>query len=693
MPSHPWLTCIALMVLLRAAPAPGQDLPGPTPDLQPEFGEESAVEGRAPGAVGSNDTASAGSFTQRLIVNSPLLRPGEVVELVPGLVTTQHSGGGKANQYFLRGFDLDHGTDFLTTLDGMPLNMRTHAHGQGYTDLNLLIPELVERVEYFKGPYFASKGDFASAGAADISYAESLPANRVWLTGGPHLYGRTLLAGSPELADGHLLYGLELLHDDGPWKSPDRYRRLNGVVRLTQGTDERKWSLTAMAYDGAWDATDQVPLRAVAGGQLDRFGAVDASDGGSSQRFSLSGSYQRGLGPGLLEANAYAVRYHLDLFSDFTYFLRDPVHGDQFEQSENRWVLGTSGRWTWAGAVGAIPLRLVTGWEGRWDRIDPVGLYDTAARLRLRAVRQDVVRETSAGAFTQGDARWAPWLRTVVGVRYDQFLFQVASDRLENSGRRSAGRASPKVSVVLGPWGRTEAFVNAGLGFHSNDARGVTTTVDPRSGGPASPVTPLAGTRGAEVGVHTEVIPALDSSLALWRLDVDSELILAGDTGGTEPSRPSRREGVEWSTRWRSLRWLRFDLDVVASRARFTQHDSAGDHIPGAIASAVSAAATIHRVGPWSASLTFHHFGSRPLTEDGSVRSAPSTRLDAQVGCKLAAQAMLSVEVFNLLDAASDEIAYFYTSRLSGEPAAGVSDVHVHPAQGRAVRLSASFGF
>ena len=309
----------------------------PPPEEPPRYVEEIDVSGHYQSGVGTSDAASAGTITRELVEDRPLLRPGEVLELVPGLVVTHHSGAGKANQYFLRGFNLDHGTDFLTTLDGIPLNLRTHAHGQGYTDLNFLIPELIQRVEYSKGPYSPSKGDFASAGAADIHYADALPQYLAEVAGGSFGFGRALFAGSPAIGGGKLLYGLELFHEDGPWDHPDDYRRINGVLRYGQKSGDLRWSLTAMGYFGVWNATDQIPARAVESERIGRFGAIDPTSGGKTHRFSLSADYQQSFGETLLQANLYAVRYRLDLFSDFTYFLEYPVRGDQFEQLDDRW--------------------------------------------------------------------------------------------------------------------------------------------------------------------------------------------------------------------------------------------------------------------------------------------------------------------------------------------------------------------
>jgi hypothetical protein len=660
------------------------------------YGEEIEVTGHYENAVGTSGAASAGRITSQLVEDRPILRPGEVLELVPGLVITQHSGAGKANQYFLRGFNLDHGTDFLTTLDGMPLNLRTHAHGQGYTDLNFLIPELVQRVDYFKGPYFASKGDFASAGAADIHYAGSLPENSIALAGGTFGYGRALFAGSPRVAGGNLLYGIELFHEDGPWDHPDDYRRVNGVLRYTRSWGEARWGVTAMGYYGLWNATDQIPSRAVESGQIGRFGAIDATDGGKTHRFSLSGDYQQDLGSGVFQANVYAVKYRLNLFSNFTYFLEDPVNGDQLEQVDDRWLFGTSGHYSWTASTPSISLHATVGWEARHDRIAPIGLYQTVARQRLKTVLQDSVRETSAALFAEAEVGVTRWLRAVAGLRYDRYFFDVVSDNPMNSGRDDAGRASPKLSAIFGPWAKTELFVNFGLGFHSNDARGVTATVDPRSGAPVTKATPLVQTRGGELGARTEILPDVQSSLALWRLDLDSELVFTGDAGNTEPSRASRRYGIEWNTQWHPMHWLVCDLVLAWSHARFTSPDPnpavTGDRIPGSIEWTASAGATLHELGPWRASVYMRYFGPRPLIEDDSMRATSSTIFNAQASLRVARWAKLTLDLFNLFDAQVDDIAYFYKSRLRSEPAAR-DGIHFHPAEKRSLRLAASFRF
>jgi len=323
--------------------------------------EPVSVTGHYENAVGSTDAASAGVITPQLIDDRAILRPGEVLEYIPGMIVTQHSGAGKANQYFLRGFNLDHGTDFDTYLAGMPVNLRTHAHGQGYTDLNFMIPELVSRIDYFKGPYYASEGDFATAGGANIHYFNSTKNNLVELTGGSYEYGRALLIGTADSGPGQLLYAFEAYHDNGPWDVPENYRKYNGVLRYTMPLGDGQLAVTAMGYDGKWTATDQIPLRAVDEGLIDRFGSLDASDGGQSYRYSLSVDYSTPLAGGMLQTTAYGIGYYLNLFSNFTFFLNNPVDGDQINQYDNRKIYGWNGSWTRSETVFGKPMQNTIG--------------------------------------------------------------------------------------------------------------------------------------------------------------------------------------------------------------------------------------------------------------------------------------------------------------------------------------------
>jgi outer membrane receptor protein involved in Fe transport len=652
-----------------------------------------AVTAHYDNSVGSTDAASAGVITPQLIQDRPLLRPGSLLEYVPGMVVTQHSGAGKANQYFLRGFNLDHGTDFSTWVAGMPVNLRTHGHGQGYTDLNFIIPELISRVDYWKGPYYANIGDFGSAGGASMHYFENMKEGVALGTGGDFGYARALLAGSAAAGPGVLTYGLEYLHNDGPWEVPDNFRKYNALLRYVVPVGEGTLGVTAMAYEGKWNSTDQVAQRAVDAGLIDRYGTLDDSDGGRSQRYSLSVDYATPLAGGQFKTTAYWFRYNLNLFSNFTYFLNDPENGDQFEQADDRNVFGWTGSWSKAGEMFGAPTRNTLGFELRQDRIDPVGLYATKRRDRLSTTREDNVVEGSAGLYAENDTQWNDWFRSILGIRYDWYRFKVDSITPENSGNVTSGIASPKASFVFGPWYRTEYFVNAGYGFHSNDARGVTIKVDPISGDRVDPATPLVRSKGAELGARTEAVANLQSSFALWYLKLDSELVFVGDAGTTEPGRPSQRYGVEWNTRWRPRPWMFVDLDVAWNHARFTGDAPEGNYIPGAPDAVVSAGFAIDRYGPWSGAVFLRYIGSYPLIEDNSVRADASTVVDAQVGYEIARNTRLRLDVFNVFNAKTNDITYYYDSRLPGEPPEGVADTHVHPGERRSFRVSLSYRF
>jgi len=649
-------------------------------------------------AVGSTDAASQGTIRAELLKSRPALRPGEVLEFVPGVIVTQHSGDGKANQYFLRGFNLDHGTDFATTVNGLPVNMPTHGHGQGYSDLNFLIPELVDRIEYRKGPYFAKNGDFAAAGSADIAYRNTLDENFAALTLGQRQFQRFVGAGSTALGGGvNLLGAVEVQHNDGPWKRPEHLRKSNGVLTLSGGTPAEGWSGSLMAYDAKWNSSDQVPERLIDAGTYDgkpfgRFDAVDPTDGGQTQRSSLSGEWHRSADGQDTRIAAYAMAYRLKLFSNFTYALERPDDGDQFSQQDKRSVYGASASHAVEHRLGDLPAKTEVGLQLRHDRIR-VGLYDTVARVITATTRDDDVRETQLGVYGQTSVELTPWLRSIVGVRADRASFKVDSlTNAANSGSAAAHLFSPKFALIAGPWAKTEFFFNAGRGFHSNDARGTTATVDPKTGDAVDKVPGLVAARGMELGARTEWVPGLQSSLAVWKLDFDSELVYVGDAGATEANRPSMRHGVELNNRYIPVPWLLIDADLAWTHARFADADPAGDRIPNAVDKVGSIAVTLRDLGPWSASLHWRYLGSGALIEDNSVRSKSSLTTNLRVSRKLWNKAEVTFDVFNLLNRKMNDIEYYYESQLPGE-AAPVADKHVHPAEPRTLRVTLKMGF
>ncbi len=647
-------------------------------------------------SVGSSDAASAGTVTSKLIEARPTLRPAEVLEFVPGVIVSQHSGDGKANQYYLRGFNLDHGTDFATFVDGMPVNLPTNAHGQGYSDLNWLIPELIDKIRYRKGPYYAEEGDFSSAGSARIDLFDGLPRGIASIDLGldrSDRYARALIANSNVVGDGKLLYAIELGHNNGPWDNPEKFHKANGLVRYSFGGDGNHTSVTAMGYSATWNSTDQIPLRAVTEGLIDRFGAIDPSDGGHTERYSLSLDNIQRFDDGSFKFNAYAVRSKLNLYSDFTYFLEDPVHGDQFEQAEHRTILGLATSRAWNLNLGGFDSVNTVGLQVRHDRLDPVGLYATEDRVRLSTTQESVVRETSVGIYGENATQWLPWFRSVLGLRADRFFFDVDSSIAENSGKRNAGLGSPKLSLIFGPWAKTEYFVNYGYSYHSNDARGTTETITPKEHDPADPVTPLVRSKGGELGLRTEIVPGMQTSLALWQLRLGSELVFSGDAGDTEPSRASKRSGVELNNHYIVDRWLLLDGDIAVSRARYTQLDPVGQYIPGSVDTVVSAGATVLGIGPWFGQVQLRYFGPRPLIEDDSVRSKATTLAYIRVGYKITDSVKVALDVFNLFNRKDSDIDYDYASRLKGEPAGGVNDIHFHPVEPRSARVTLTANF
>ncbi|HEV2571563.1 MAG TPA: TonB-dependent receptor [Beijerinckiaceae bacterium] len=665
------------------------EIPLPTIEVIAENAGGRAGAGVAGGGAFEQPTASSErTFTAETLQARPISRPGEILEAAPGLIVTQHSGEGKANQYFLRGFNLDHGTDVAITVDGMPANMRTHGHGQGYADTNFIIPELVGLMQVRKGPYFAQEGDFSSAGAVHLTYIDKVDKTLIQKTIGSFGYFRALGITSTKVGQGNLLVAADANIYNGPWVVPDRLRKFNGVIRYSQGDESNGFSVTGMAYSNRWNSTDQIPERAVAQGLIGRFGTLDPTDGGNASRLSLSGRWSRSDAYSDTRINAYVIRSNLNLYNNFTYFLDDPVNGDQFRQFDRRTVTGFNASHTFKSTIAGLPMENEFGIQGRLDQIN-VGLENTIQRVTTNVVRHDAVREGSIAFYGENRVRWTDWLRTSIGLRGDLYDARVRSDTLVNSGHVRDGIVSPKFGLVLGPWAKTEFFFNAGRGFHSNDARGSTITVDP-----ADKVTPVARTpllvraNGVEIGLRTRLIEGLDSSVSLFGLDYASENLFVGDAGTTEASRPSRRYGVEFTNRYKFSSWLSFDFDFTWSHARFRNYDPVGPYIPGAPGIIAAAGVNFGEEKGWFGGLRLRYFGPRPLIEDNSVASRPTTLVNARVGYRFDNGISVQLDAFNLFNAKASQIDYYYTSRLPGEPADGIGDRHFHPVEPLAVRLT-----
>lgn len=652
--------------------------------------KEITVEGRAINLVGVSESASQGKVGRAELASRPLLRTGEVMETVPGLIATQHSGSGKANQFFLRGFNLDHGTDFSASIEGVPFNLPTNGHGQGYLDLNLLIPELVNTIEFRKGPYYSEVGDFATAGSADIDLIKKLNSPIFKTSVGTDEYYRGLYANSSTFGTSNttLLYAFNGKYYNGPFDVPENTSQFNGVVKLSGGNDSNGYSVTALGYSSDWNASDQIPLEAVNSGFISRFGVVDSTDGGMTDRYALIGnffnttdSYAR------TKATVYASYYRLNLFSNFTYFLNNPERGDQFEQVDRRLYVGgrISHEWfpNWFGKRTINKI----GADFRHDQIFEVGLYNTVIRQRWDTVRDDIVGQSSVGVHFKNETQWADKFQTNIGLRGDLFHFDVNSNLNANSGTETDIIFSPKLNLIFGPWNSTEIYVNTGLGYHSNDARGTTIRVDPVTREAVDSVDPLVRTRGLEVGTRTAAIEGLQTSLTLFYLGLDSELVFVGDGGGTEASDASEHIGIEWANYYRPASWLKLNLDVALTQSRFKNVDSDSDQIPNSIGRIVTGGLTVNPTGGWLGSFRLRHFGPRPLIETGDIISDATTLLNFKAGYNFR-NIQVELDLLNVLNSAKTDISYYYDSRFRRDVSSESGDIHFHPVMPRTLRMS-----
>jgi hypothetical protein len=675
------------------------------------------VQGREDSLIGIADSATQGTVGAAEIQDRPILRSGEILETIPGVIITQHAGGGKANQYFLRGFNLDHGTDFAIFLDGMPLNLPSHAHGEGYADMNTVIPEFVQRLDYEKGPYYADVGNYGSAGAAHLEFFKTLPQNFLEVEGGMYGFGRAVFGVSHMLGAGALLIGGEVSHDNGPWKHPDDYLKFNGIATYSQGSEAHGFSITARGYHGKWNSSDQIPVTAVP--LVGFFGTLNSTDGGNSQRYSLQAEWHRQTATSQTSVIAYGFWYYLNLFSDFTYFLTDPVRGDQFEQQDRRWVSGVEAHHTifdqWLGRrmVNAFGVQVRNDWINN-------GLFQTQDRMRTDKVdsstgttlpeitQEDRITDTQVGFYVDNKIQWSDKFRTDLAVRGDEQYFDVTSlVTPANTGTASKFLPSPKASLIFGPWAKTEFYIQGGFGFHSNDGRGATQTVQPISADNPYPNTPVARIpalipiKGAEVGIRTLIIPKLQSTLSLWYLYSASELQQDGDTGGTVASQqPSNRYGIEWANYYAPREHLTFDLDLADSHALFTRIDPddaapgspGGRQVPEAVQWVVSSGVTLHDLKGFSSSLRFRFFGPRDLTSDAIYRSSSTALLNGEIGYQFNRKWRISAEFLNILNRRDHDIDYAYTSQISPTAAPGFTDVF-HPVEPFQVRFGLACRF
>jgi TonB dependent receptor/TonB-dependent Receptor Plug Domain len=679
----------AILLLTSVSPAAFAQEAPPDDETAEQRRSDIIVTGRATDLIGVAGSASEGLVGKVDLEDRPIQRIAELLEVIPGFIATQHSGGGKANQYFLRGFNLDHGTDFAAFHDGVPVNMRTHGHGQGYLDLGFVIPELIESVAFAKGPYRAENGDFATAGSARLKTVDTLEAPFIQGEVGTSDYYRLVAAGSTKLGGGDLLLGVEARYDGGPYDLSQDVQLFSGFAKWTGPVRSGTLRASLTGYRVDFRSSEQVPLRAIESGQIGRFGFFDDDLGGETTRIGgvLNWTDDAAAPLNLL---AYAHYYDFRLTSNFTYFLDNPVDGDEFEQRDRRTVIGGRIDKRFDADIG-VPVQLLVGAEGRYDFIDRVGLYRTTARQILSTVREDQVDEGSAAVLAEVTVRPVPELRIILGVRGDYYRFDVDADLAVNSGKDSEGIISPKASVAYTPSGQIEFYANYGRGFHSNDARGTTINIDPNTGGAAGRVDALVAGTGYEGGVRARPVPGLTLTGTYWWLDLDSELLFIGDGGTTEAQGPSKRHGFELGAFYQPAPWLTVDAEYTKSRGRLTDFPSGANRIPGAIEDVI-AGGLVAKYEKASLAMRIRHFGSYSLVEDNSVRADPLTVVNARVEYQLG-KVELAADLLNVFNAKDNEIEYFYASRLPGEPLDGIEDRHVRPIEPRQLRVSASLRF
>jgi len=652
--------------------------------------ETLVVQGYRVNLLGETLSASEGVIGSEEIANRPILRTGEILEFIPGMVVTQHSGSGKANQYFLRGFNLDHGTDFNTRIDGMPVNMRTHGHGQGYTDLNFIIPEFIQSINYHKGPYYADVGDFSGAGAASFDLKNQLGEKLVSLTAGENNYARLVVGGDIAVANGQLLLGYENQTYDGPWSMIDEnVQKHNLLGRYSTSLADGDFAVTVMAYQNRWNSADQIPERAVEQQIIDRLGSLDTGVGGESKRYSLSTSWHNEQ----WSAHAYAINSDLDLFSNFTYFLDDPINGDQFEQVDERTIFGGEISREHSTFISGKKLDYTFGSDLRYDNISKVALYRTRERERLSTTRADAVKEGSLGLFAQSNLAVSDDFHLHLGARYDFYSADVNSNIAENSGNETQGKFSLKLGASYKISDHIETYANVGQGLHSNDARGATITQDPVTDEASDAVNLIVPSTGAEIGIKLFDAEHFNISTSLWYLRSDSELVFVGDAGNTEASRASERYGNEIAAYyWLDNRW-NFDLELAWTRANFTENEKTeGKYVEGSVPFVASTGVTYGAAKGWHGSLRYRYFGKRRLDSFDESQAHATSTVNLGVGYKWQAFS-IELDALNLLNSRDHDIDYFYASRLSGEPEEGVEDLHYHPVEPRTLRVKAEYKF
>lgn len=605
--------------------------------------EEVVVFGRNLELLGTAEAASEGTVAGADMLVRPMLRVAELLEVVPGMVAVQHSGSGKANQYFLRGFNLDHGTDFTTYVDGMPWNLRSHGHGQGYLDVNGLMPEIVDRIDYRKGPYRADTGDFAMVGASFINTIDRFDAPFAALESGQYGWLRLAAGGTADLGDDAALTGMiERKTYDGPWEHAEKLQHTAMWGKYRRDTDFGTMAFTLSGYDGNWHPTEQIPERAIGTSVCeDAFCTLDPTAGGDTSRWI--GGMQ--LTADKWRASAYAQYYDWVMQSN-------PTYDFQLNQFDKRSTVG--GRYEYS-ILDESKVTFDVGGELRYDDISNVGLDHFDQGQFVENISKNAITESSIGLFAE--TTWSPTddFRLMVGLRGDQYDFDAVAKSVGSAdGHAKDSRISPKFGLAYLVSNDAELYANWGKGFHSNDARGVVNPTDPVSG--------LAPGEGKEIGARFE-IGAVKLTAAYWWLDVDSELIFVGDSNAVEPKGGSERDGYELTLFWRPIDWLGIDAVYTGSTARYVDNPD-GPYVEGAVEHAGQLGFSAIK-DKWEASLRVRYLGAYAMTPDNAHRADPETSVNIR-GAYQVGKAQLYAEVLNLFDADGKDIVYWYEAYVDG---------------------------
>jgi TonB-dependent Receptor Plug Domain len=664
-------------------------LPPEAPTFLPSLNPGTSRSSPVSNAIGASPSASEGSINQLDLANQPILRPGDVFEFIPGLLAEDHTGTVKANEYFLRGFFIDHGTDFSIWVDDVPYNMPNHPHLHGYLDINSVFPELIQTIDFQKGVYYADAGDLSSAGHVNTTMVDSLPYGIFKSEFGKNDYFRELVANSAPLGQGVLLYAVSAEYFNGPWEYPENSRLFDGMLRYTMGDAQDGLRLTAWAYSGAGRINDNIPTEAIEAGAINRFGTLDPFENLHTTRDQLNLQWwHRDDAGDVTKANVYYIYYQFRIFTNTTGTAIDDSSinastgqlntgvSDEFEQYDShRSVYGTNFSQMMPSRIFGDNVQNTVGTQIRFDLDPSVGTNHTVANNLYVPLDNASIQELNAGFYYENQIKWGPKVRTVLAFREDYFHWDVCDSLIyQNSGNTQAWVPQPKGSLILGPWDKTEFYLNGGYGFHTNDARGIFNYESPdfvngtaaRFLTPGQPAEPIARSRGCEIGTKTQLIPNLTTTAALWYLKLQSELVFDpfGITAAEDVRGPSDRYGIELSNTYRFERWLTFDCDWSASQAHFTTTDfndavgpAGGNDVPQAVDVLFSAGPTVRLPNGYFAVLHYKYLGPRALTSDDVIASKATNWWDLGVGYENQ-RLVCGVNIINLFNSNDHEIDF-----------------------------------